>query len=58
MTHRISVKLAESERPIAGSETATMFELSMIGDETSEPVRRNGKLPDAAKIGPGPASTL
>ena len=57
MTHWISVKLAESERPIAGSETATMFKSSMIGDETSEPVRRN-RNSHAAKIGPGLASTL
>ena len=44
MTHWMSVKLAESERPIAGNETATILKSSMISDETSEAVRRTGNL--------------
>src|ERR1700722_12957000 len=39
MTHSISVKEAPSERPIAGSETATMLESSTISEETNEQVR-------------------
>ena len=40
MTHWISVKEAPSERPIAGRETATIFESSMIKDDTSDDVSR------------------
>jgi hypothetical protein len=40
MTHWMSVNEAPRERPIAGRETATIFESSMINEETSEDVRR------------------
>src|ERR1700716_4083491 len=40
MTHWISVKEAPSERPIAGRETATILESSMIKDDTSDDVSR------------------
>src|SRR6201986_5482 len=38
-THSISVNDAPRDRPIAGRETVTMFESSMISEETSEVVR-------------------
>src|SRR5580704_17641495 len=39
MTHWTSVKEAPSDRPIAGRETATILESSMINEETSDAVR-------------------
>jgi hypothetical protein len=40
----MSVKLAANDRPIAGSNTATMFESSIIREETSEAVRSTADL--------------
>src|SRR5580698_11483318 len=47
MTHWISVNDAPRERPMAGRDTATMFESSMIREETSEDVSRT-QNPDGA----------
>src|ERR1700733_9238360 len=44
----MSSKDAPSERPIAGRDTATMFESSMIREDTSEDVSRNQNPEGAA----------
>jgi hypothetical protein len=40
----MSAKVAFSERAIGGNETATMFESSMINEQTSDAVSRTGNL--------------
>src|ERR1700722_15736351 len=44
MTHCTSVKDASKDLPIAGSDTATMFESSMISEDTSDAVKSSQNL--------------
>ena len=50
MTHCSSVNDAPSERPIAGSDTATMLESSIISDETSDAVSNIQNLDASAAL--------